>query len=138
MRRCNICLVSKAISHKFYGYLQLLSVLIYCGKNFLIGFMIGLPLSANWKSNNYNSILIIIDHLIKIMHFKPVKVTINTPRLVEVIINMVVQQLSLPDSIISICIEIFMSKFWFLLYYFLGIKRQLFTAFHLQTNRQTE
>ena len=69
---------------------------------------------------------------------EPVKVTIDSSGLVEVIIDMVVQHSDLTDSIISDQGSIFMSKFWFSLCYFLGIKKQLFIAFYPQTNRQTE
>ena len=47
------------------------------------------------------------------MHYKLVKVTINTPKLAEVIIDMVMQYYGLPDSIISDWRAIFTSKFWF-------------------------
>ena len=101
-------------------------------------FVIGLPLSADWKGNSYNSILVIIDHLTKMVHYEPVKITIDALRLAKVIIDVVVWHLGLPDSIISDRGAIFTSKFWFSLCYFLGIKRRLFTAFHPQTNGQTE
>ena len=52
--------------------------------------MTGLRLSADRKRNNYDSIVAIIDSFTKMVHYKPVKVTIHTPRLVEVIINVVV------------------------------------------------
>ena len=44
----------------------------------------------------------------------------------------------LPDSIIINRRSLFTSKFWSLLYYFLGIKQKLFIAFHPQTDGQTE
>ncbi len=72
------------------------------------------------------------------VHYKPVKVTINAPTLAEVIIEAVVQHHGLPDSIVSDQSSVFTSKFWFLFYYFLGIKRKLSIAFHLQTDGQTE
>ena len=130
VKECNVYLAFKAICHKPYGDLQLLLVPIYCWKDLLIDFVTSLPLSANWKSNSYNSILIIVNHLTKIVHYKLVKVTINTLELAEVIINMVVQYHGLSDSIISDCRTIFLSKFWSLLCYFLGIKKQLFTRFY--------
>ena len=37
--------------------------------------MTDLPLSSDWKSNNYDSILVIVDRLTKMVHYKPVKVT---------------------------------------------------------------
>ena len=53
-------------------------------------FVTGLPISANWKENSYNSILVMIDQLMKTVHYKPVKITINASSLVEVIVDMVV------------------------------------------------
>lgn len=72
------------------------------------------------------------------MYYKLVKVIMYTSRQAKIIINMVVQHHDLLDSIISDCRAIFMSKFWFLLCYFLGIKKQLSTMFYLQTDKQTE
>ena len=53
-------------------------------------FVTGLPLSIDRKGNSYNSILVIINWLIKMVYYEPVKVTINAPRLAEVIINVIV------------------------------------------------
>ena len=53
-------------------------------------FVTGLPLSADWKGNNYDSILIIVDRLTKIVHYELVKVTIDAPALAKVIIDVVV------------------------------------------------
>ena len=72
------------------------------------------------------------------VHYKPVKITINAPGLAEVIINMVVRHHGLPDSIVTDRGSLFTSKFWSSLCYFLGIKRRLSTAFHPQTDGQTE
>ena len=83
----------------------------------------GLPLSSEWKGNNYDLILVIVDRLTKMVHYEPVKVTIDAPGLVKVIIDMVVKHYGLLDSIISDQGAIFMSKFWSSLCYFLGIKR---------------
>ena len=101
-------------------------------------FVTGLPLSSDWKGDSYDSILVIVDRLTKIVHYKPVKVTIDAPGLAEVIIDVVVRHHGLLDSIISDRGAIFTSKFWSSLCYFLGIKRRLFTAFHPQTDGRTE
>ena len=76
-----------------------------------MNFVTKLPLFSNWKGNNYNFILVIVDQLTKIVHYKPVKVTINAPELAKVIIDVVIQYHGLPDSIISNQGAIFMSKF---------------------------
>ena len=72
------------------------------------------------------------------VYYKPVKVTIDTPGLAEVIIDIVVKHHGLPDSIVTDRGSFFTSKFWSLLCYFLGIKRRLSTAFYSQTDGQTE
>ena len=93
-------------------------------------FVTGLLLSTDWKDDSYDLILVIVNRLIKMVQYKLVKVTIDVPRLAEVIIDMVIWHHSLPDSIICDQEAIFTSKFWFSLCYLLGIKRQLFTAFY--------
>ena len=101
-------------------------------------FVTGLPILTDWKGDSYNSILVIVDWLTKMVYYKPVKVTIDDPGLVEVIINVVVRHHGLPDLIVTNWGLLFTSKFWSLLCYFLGIKRKLSTAFHPQTDGQTE
>ncbi len=72
------------------------------------------------------------------VHYVPVKVTIDTPGLAKVIIDVVVRHHGVPESIVTDRGLLFTSKFWSSLCYFLGIKRKLSTAFHPQTNSQTE
>ena len=70
-----------------------------------------------------------IKRLIKMMSYNPVKIIINTLRLAKVIINVVVLYHNFPTSIISNRGAIIISKFWFLFYYFIGIKKQLLSYF---------
>ena len=72
------------------------------------------------------------------VHYKPVKITINASALAEVIIDVMVQHHGLSNSIVTDKGSLFTSKFWSLLYYFLGIKCRLFTVFHPQTDGLTK
>ncbi len=63
---------------------------------------------------------------------------IDAPGLVEVIINVVMRHHGIPESIVTDWGLLFISQFWSLLCYFLGIKKKLSTAFHPQTDGQTE
>ena len=63
--------------------------------------MTSLLLFNDWKSDSYNLILVIIDRLTKMVHYEPVKIIIDTPRLAKVILDVVVRHHGLPDSIIS-------------------------------------
>ncbi len=64
-------------------------------------FVTGLPVSTNWKSETYDSILVIVDRLTKMVYDKPVKVTIDVPGLAEIIIEAIVQHHGLPNLIVS-------------------------------------
>ena len=138
VKACDVCLASKAIRYKPYGNFQSLPVPTQWGKDLSMDFVTGLLVSTNWKGETYDSILVIVDRLSKMVHYKPVKVTIDASGLAEVIINVIVLHHGLPDSIVSNRSSIFTSKFWSSLCYFLGIKRRLSTAFHPQTDGQTE
>lgn len=72
------------------------------------------------------------------VYYEPIKVIIDISGLVEVIIDIIVRHHGLPNSIMNDWDSIFISKFWFLLYYFLGIKQNFSKLFHLQINSQTK
>ena len=72
------------------------------------------------------------------VHYKPVKITLDALGLAKVIIDLVVYHYLLPDSKVTNRGFLFILKFWLLLCYFFGIKWRLFTAFHPQTDGQTE
>ena len=122
IKGCDVCLASKAMRYKPYGDLQSLPIPTHQWKDLTMDFVTGLPISTNWKGNSYDSILVVVNRLNKMVHYKPVQTTINAPRVAEVIINVIVQYHGLPDSIMSNRSSVFISKFWSSLCYFLGIK----------------
>ncbi len=79
-----------------------------------------------------------VDRLTKMVYYKPVKVTINTLGLAKVIIDVFVWHHGVYQSIMTDRGSLFTLKFWFLLYYFLGIKKKLSIVFHPQIDGQTE
>ena len=101
MKGCDVCLASKAVHHKSNEDLQSLPVPTYRWKDLSRDFVIGLPISTNWKGESYDSILVIVVQLTKMVSYEPVKVTIDAPGLAEIIINIVVRHYSLPNSIVS-------------------------------------
>ena len=138
VKGCDVCLASKAVRHKPYGDLQSLPVPTHRWKDLSMDFVTGLPILTDWKGDSYDSILVIVDRLTKMVHYEPVKVTIDAPGLAEVIIDVVVRHHGLPDSIVTNRGSFFTSKFWLSLCYFLGIKRRLSIVFYLQTDGQIE
>ena len=55
----------------------------------------------DWKSKYYESILVIIDWLRKIVYYKLVKIVIYTPGQAKVLFDIVVRYYSISDSIIN-------------------------------------
>ncbi len=101
-------------------------------------FVTGLSISADWKGDSYDSILVIINRFTKMVHYVPVKVTIDVPGQAKVIIDVIMRYHRVLESIVMDRGSLFTSKFWFSLCYFLGIKKKLSIAFHPQMDGQTE
>ncbi len=138
VKGCDVCLASKVVRHKLYADLASLPVPTHRWKDMSMDFVTGLPITADWKGDSYDSILVIIDRLTKMVHYEPVKVTIDASDLAEVIIDVVVHHHGVSESIVIDRGSLFTSKFWSSLWYFLGIKRKLSTAFYPQKDGQTE
>ena len=133
-----MCLALKAVWYKPYGDLQSLPVPTHRWKDLSMDFVTELPILANWKGDSYDSILVIVNRLTKMVHHKPVKIIINASSLAKVILNVVVWHYGIPDSIVTDRGSLFISKFWLSLCYFLGIKQKLFIAFYPQIDSQTK
>ena len=82
------------------GDLQSLPIPTYCWKDLSMNFMTGLPISTNWKRESYDSILVIVNWLTKIVYYKLVKVIINAPGLANVILDVVVWYYGFLNSIV--------------------------------------
>ena len=130
MKKCNICLALKAVRHKSYNDLYSLPIPTHYLKNLLIEFIMGLPISMDWEEDSYNSILVIINWLTKMVHYKLVKDTLNVSNFAEVIINIVIKHHGLLNSIITNWGLLFISKFWLSLCSFFDIKQKLSIAFY--------
>ena len=130
VKGCDMCLALKVVKRKSYDNLLSLPILTHQWKNLLLDFMTGLTISTDWKRDNYDFILIIVNRLIKMVHHKLVKITIDAPGLAEVIIDVVVRHHGLLNLIVTNRGSFFTSKFWSSFCYFLGIKERLSTTFH--------
>ena len=74
-------------------------------------FITRLPVSTDWKGESYNSILIIINWLTKMVHYKLVKITIDALKLAEISLDVVIWHHGLFNLIISNRGSLFTSKF---------------------------
>lgn len=126
------------VGHKSYNDLQFLPVPNQCWNDLLIDLVIRLSFSTDWKRNSYDAILIIVDWLTKIIHYKLVKTAIDVVGLAEIIINVVVKHYDFSKLILSNWWSLFMLKFSFLLCYFFDIKLKLSISFYPQTEGSTK
>lgn len=138
MKAYYVCLALKIVKYKPYNKLQLLIVSMHYWKNLSIDFVMDLLVSINQKSNSYDLILVIVVWLTKMIYYKLVKVIIDIPKLVKVIINRVVWYHNLPNLIVNNRSSLFNLKFWLSLFYFFEIKQKIFIAFYPQTDSHTE
>lgn len=60
-----------------YGNLPSLPVPPHRWKDLTMDLVTGLPISADWKGDSYDSILVIVSRLTNMVHYEPVKVTID-------------------------------------------------------------
>lgn len=90
IKGCGIYLTLKIVYHKLYRYLYLLLKLFYHLKDLLMDFLTSLSLLVGWKSDNYDSFLVIIDCLTIMFCYKLVKTIIDITELAKVIISIVV------------------------------------------------
>ena len=97
-------------------------------------FIVGLPKTLG----KYDSIWVIVDRLSKFAQFILVKVTYNAEKLAKLYISEIVRLHGVPLSIISDRGTQFTSKFWKTLHAELDTRLDLSTAFHPQTDGQSE
>jgi hypothetical protein len=139
IQECDICAKSKAARHKPYGELQPLPVPEKAWDSIALDFIVKLPLSKEPISMaSYDSILVITERLTKFGHFIPYKEASTASDLAYSFLRNIVGIHGMPREIISDRGSVFTSKFWQGLIAQLGTKHKLSTAYHPQTDGQTE
>nr|GEX55164.1 putative reverse transcriptase domain-containing protein [Tanacetum cinerariifolium] len=88
--------------------------------------------------SGYDSIWVIVDRLTKSAHFLPVKTTDSMEKLTQLYLKEVVCRHRVPISIISDRDSKFTSRFWRSLLEALGTRLNMSTAYHLETDGQSE
>lgn len=89
------------VRHKFYNDFQSLLVPIYYYKNQFMDFITILLLSIDEEEDKYDPIFVIINQLIKMVHYQLVKIVIDRADLAELIIKVIIKHHGFHASIIS-------------------------------------
>jgi transposase InsO family protein len=99
-----------------------------------VDFIMGSPRTQS----GYDSIWVIEDRLTKVAHFIPAKTTYSRPQLAELYMSRIVCLHGVPKKIVSDRGMQFTSRFWERLHETLDTQLRFSSAYHPQTDGQTE
>ncbi|WJX94652.1 hypothetical protein P8452_76049 [Trifolium repens] len=131
---CLTCQKAKIEHQKPAGMLQSLDIPEWKWDSISMDFITGLPKTRR----KHDSIWVIVDRLTKSAHFLPVRTTDTAAKLTDIYIAEIVRLHGIPSSIVSDRDSKFTSHFWRTLHEALGTKLRLSSAYHPQTDGQTE
>jgi hypothetical protein len=134
VERCLQCQKIKAVRQKSAGLLHPLPIPKWKWEDIAMDYVIGFPRTA--KGNN--SIWVIVDRLTKSAHFIPIKNTYSMDQMASTYIREIIRLHGTPVTITSDRDPRFVSRFWQSLQKAMGTRLNLSTAFHPQTDGQSE
>ncbi|KAI3795190.1 hypothetical protein L1987_37839 [Smallanthus sonchifolius] len=132
--KCLTCSKVKAEHQRPSGFLEQPEIPVWKWENIDMDFITKLPRT----SSGYDSIWVIIDRLTKSAHFLPIREDYRVEKLARIYIDEIVSRHGVPLNIISDRDARFTSRFWQSLQTALGTRLDLSTAYHPQTDGQTE
>ncbi|KAJ1037369.1 hypothetical protein NDA10_001461 [Ustilago hordei] len=130
---CPVCARYKAPRHRPYGLLQPLATPDRPWGSISLDFIEGLP-----PSKNYDSILVIVDRLTKFAILAPTHKTVTAKQTAVLLYGHMVRLFGYPDHMVSDRGRQFISGAWKAFAEQMGVKHSLSTAYHPQTDGQTE
>ncbi|KAK2401008.1 hypothetical protein QL285_050644 [Trifolium repens] len=131
---CLTCQKAKIEHQRPAGMLQSLDIPEWKWDSISMDFITGLPKTRR----KHDSIWVIVDRLTKSAHFLPVRATDTAAKLTDIYIAEIVRLHGILSSIVSDRDPKFISHFWRTLHEALGTKLRLSSAYHPQTDGQTE
>ena len=132
--KCLTCQQVKAEHQLPSGLLQPVKIPLWKWERVTMDFVSGLPLTPTKK----DSVWVVVDRLTKSAHFIPVRTDYSLQKLAKLYVAEVVRLHGVPVSIISDRDPRFTSRFWRKLQEALGTRLDFSTAFHPQTDGQSE
>ena len=109
-------------------------VIKYPWQEVSLDFVLGLPRTRKQQ----DLILVVVDRFSKMAHFLPCAKTTDAPHTARIFFNEIVHLHDIPRYIVSDRDVRLTSSFWKTLWHLMGTTLQFSTAFHPQTDGQTE
>lgn len=134
VRQCHSCQTIKYSTRKPQGLLRPLPIPDGVWDVVTIDFITGLPETTSGN----DQIIAYTDKLTKMVHFTATIKTITAPELAAIFCRDIVRLHGMPIRIVSDRDKLFTSTFWKSLSQLLGVHQAMSTAFHPQSDGQTE
>ncbi len=134
VQTCECCQRNKASHQKAAGLLQPLPIPRYKWTDISMDFITQLPLTKS----GYDAILVVVDRCTKMCHFIPTRTSVDAEETAQLFLDNIFRLHGVPDSIVSDRDTRFTGHFMRALCDKLQIKQKMSTAYHPQTDGQTE
>jgi transposase InsO family protein len=135
---CHICQTGKPKRHQAYGHLESLPIPTQPWEQVTMDFIVGFPPVMGRDGMEKDAILVVVDRFTKMVRFFPVTTEIRSQELAELLHHEIHLKYGVPRGYVSDRGSVFTSQFWGDLCYLMKIQQRLSTAFHPQTDGQTE
>jgi hypothetical protein len=131
---CDLCQRNKPSQRPKIGLLQPLPIPDRPWQQVSMDLITQLPKSKS----GYDAIVVFVDKLTKMVHYVPTTTNVTAPKLAKIVLREVCRLHGIPESILSDRDPRFTAHFWRALWDQLGTKLVMSTAYHPQTDGQTE
>jgi hypothetical protein len=133
IKNCDTCQRHKATNTKPAGLLQPLPIAEHVWSDISMDFIDGLP-----SSYGRTTIFVVVDRLSKYGHFTPLKHPYTAAQVAQTFFEVIFKLHGIPSSIVWDRDPVFTGIFWHELFRLHGTKFNFSSAYHPQTNSQTE
>jgi hypothetical protein len=133
VHQCQVCQHSKHENTKITGKLEPLPIPEEPWHDITMDFMEGLP-----KSEGFDVIMVIVDRLTKVAHFVPLQHPFSAQQVAQAFWDNIIKLHGVPHTIVSDRDKVFTSAVWRKMMDAAGTKLHHSTAYHPQTDAQTE
>ena len=136
---CHKCQTNKNERHKPYGMLQPIPAPKGAWECLTMDFITDLPKSKGYNANTiHDTIVVIVDKLTKYAYFLPFEKTGTAKQLAYLMVDRIFATHGMPSKLITDRDKLFLSQFWQTSMEMMGVKHKKSTAYHPQTDGQTE
>ena len=134
VRRCEACQRNKTSTQRGAGLLQPLEVPERRWQSVSVDLVVKLPTTPR----GYDSIVVYVDRLTKMAHLVPTTESLTAHQFADLTMHNVVRLHGMPEEMVSDRGPQFNNLFWGSVCDLLGIKRAMSSAYHPQSDGQTE